>query len=256
LSAVIPYIVGKSVTNHQVTKTVETILKEQKIENERNYRDAIEQLEGAEAHLSRMISYSLLYDVQSIDFAEDIKDNESKLDPRAHPFWAIGWAAKAMIRYVKIAPMFHTKNFVTYCVDYILLSSEMIEKIKVTENLLKDANLDFKNKVLRAFIDLFDAMGFYYSYESNDRLGFKLDKVKELDLLNKTLASLYDKLIKGKDKGKVQGCGLNPEDVALEVAKKSKYCVYLSDASRFNEYFNHWVNNIDNDNRFPRKFYR
>lgn len=247
LSAVIPYIVGKSVTENQVRETVEKCLDSQTKENDRRQRETIEQLESAEAHLSRMISYQLLYDVKDT-YTQSKSDN---FDARVHPFWALGWASKSMIRYIKVPPKFHNQKFVDYTIQYMLLAGNMISEIKITDKIKKDESLDFKGKTIRAFVDLFDALGYYYSYSYNDKLNLKVTNDDQAEL-NKLLRQLY-KIIKEKLKAE--------KDLENAIIKKSKYKFYLAKDSEGNvtedkikDYLADWINNKNKE--FSKAYYR
>ena len=98
MAVVIPYVIGKSITQTDIRNVV--------LEHNKQYDNKIDEtvksLEWSEAHLSRMIAYFLL-DKREI-----------------RPEWAIGWASKSLIRYLKQdAPKPWTADFCDECVRYI-----------------------------------------------------------------------------------------------------------------------------------------
>ena len=230
LSAAIPYIVGKSVTSNQVKDTVEELYRRQKDDNDKKTKKTLDKLEAAEAHLSRMVAYNLMYAVRDKDFKKAVSVVNG-YDPKHHPFWALGWASKALIRYVKVAQSesvntFATEGFCSNCTKYIIDASDAIEVIAnvavKTPSPGKSQTTLCDGKVLRAYVDLFDALGFYKSLRYNGKVGVLMVS-KEEQQLNEALQKLYRILTPS-------AVGSYDENIVQEIAKKSKYDQYLKDS--------------------------
>lgn len=229
LSAAIPYIVGKSVTSNQVKDTVEELYRKQKDDNDKKTKKTLDKLEAAEAHLSRMVAYNLMYAVRDKDFKKAVSVVKG-YDPKHHPFWALGWASKALIRYVKVAQSesvntFATERFCLNCIKYIKDASAAIEDISnVALATLASGQSPLAlcdGKVLRAYVDLFDALGFYKSFRYNRKVGVLMNSEDE-QALNEILQKLYQILTQSTT------CVYNAK-LAQEIAQKSKYNQYLKD---------------------------
>lgn len=253
LSAVIPYIVGKSVTDNQVKETVNDIMKHQELDHYTKYSATVRQLENAEAHLARMTAYNLLCQIKGVDFATYDYDDKSLCTLYNHPYWAIGWAAKSIIRYVKVAAgqdirSAAAKTFCGYCYRYIIEAHKISKTIDINACADHNPDVDMKGIALRAFIDLFDALGFYHSYRCNDKIDILLDEQQQ-NKLNEVLKELYHQLY-----------GLYPNvSICEKIADKSKYDSYLKKCAdgivprvQFETYFADWLG----VNGFKPKFYR
>ena len=230
LSAAIPYIVGKSVTSNQVKDTVEELYRRQKDENDKNIRKTLGKLEAAEAHLSRMVAYNLMYALRDKAFMKSTSVIND-YDPIHHPFWALGWASKALIRYVKVAQSeslntYAIERFCSNCIKYIIDASDAIAVIAnvavKTSSHGKSQTTLCDGKVLRAYVDLFDALGFYKSLRYNGKIGVLMVS-KEEQQLNEALQKLYRILTPS-------AVGSYDENIVQEIAKKSKYDQYLKDS--------------------------
>ena len=216
LSAVIPYIVGKSVTDNQVRETVEDVQKRQNYESEKKYKEAISKLEAAEGHLSRMVAYQLVSSVKKEKFAKGTDVTSATYDIRLHPFWALGWSAKSLIRYMKVAQNSKVDNkFTEYCCQYIKTAASCISNISVDNLTASDQLSDINGKLVRGFIDLFDALGFYYSYRYSGRT--TILSIDQLTSLESMLGNLYDIIIKIS----------THQELLKAVKAKSKYKLYL-----------------------------
>lgn len=227
LSAAIPYIVGKSVTSNQVKDTVEELYRKQKDDSEKEMKKALDKLEAAEAHLSRMVAYDLMYSIKDVNF-KNPSPVVNDYNPAHHPFWALGWASKALIRYVKIAQSesvntFAIEKFCSNCIKYIKDAAKLIEYIVSMTASQDTSPADLcDGKVLRAYVDLFDALGFYKSFRYNRKVGVLIDSEMERDL-NDILQKLYEILTPS-------ALGFYNETITEQIAKKSKYYQYLKDS--------------------------
>lgn len=226
LSAAIPYIVGKAVTSNQVKDTVEELYRKQKDDNERNIKKAIDKLEAAEGHLSRMIAYILMFSVKDENFKARFS-SFNNYNPDHHPFWALGWASKGLIRYIKVAQSdaintFAIERFCENCVKYIQDASVLIADISSKDIKTTSPTSFCDGKVLRAYVDLFDALGFYKAFRYNRKVGVLITEKKEKEL-NETLMELYKVLTPSAP-------GFYDESIAKEISKKSKYSQFLKDS--------------------------
>lgn len=236
LSTIIPYIVGKSVGKSYVNEAVESAYKDvkenteatrkevkEKVESmymsnkkdvEQKYDKAMNNLQWAEAHLSRMTAYMLAPPVES-------KEN---------PFWAIGWASKSLIRYITLyseegAKRAHIEKFCKDCMEYIDRSAEKIKSTCTRPTCDKDGI------ILRAFTDMFDVL---VLYENNSKYPIKAIK-ENIDTFNCHLSDLYVTLI---------GCYPNEDEIQSEMAKKTKFTEFLPGRTKddFISYLKEWLN--------------
>ena len=204
LAVVIPYIVGKSISQKQISEEVAQRLDEFKnqyddllsrmrdqiFENKLRGDDAIRDAEikfnelvsntqtdiktkvnsglqslevknakvikgynMAEAHLSRMTAYLLLYK------AGISKEQSPAPSQYMESFWAIGWAAKSLIRYANFYSndYYGMQEFITMSLSIIKDANDNITKGENTSG----ANAqDYDGKIIRAFIDVYDAIQF------------------------------------------------------------------------------------------------
>lgn len=215
LAAVIPYIMGKSILEKDIKDTLEKMEHKESVK----YRNLVDQLERAEAHLSRMTAYTLLVEYKLN------KCNSSKVpNLNIHPYWVIGWASKAIIRYQKCTSKgFATNQFMDNCAEYIKEAAKVILK----SNISKDKD----GVILRAFVDLYDVLQLNNIYKPRE---FQ----KNVSDLEDLLGKLWEKL---KECYKEEDT--NVEDTLFDLIKqKTKRTEYLdSDADedvrkRFNEW--------------------
>ena len=248
LAVVIPYVVGKAIAEEKISSTARVLVgKEIELLEQRNeenldeikqtieekYNHAIsrcdedlDKLFWAEGHTSRMISYLLRY-------------KTGKGNPLTECGWAIGWSAKAMIRYFRLEDKdrFHSQKFVEQCQACIIDSKEQIKKLDVS--LIKDAKKVEETKaiVLRAFIDLFDVFQFH---KSQSNASFLL--IDEKGLME-VLRVIYAKLSEF-DKDYIN-------TVKEALLKKAKHKEYYSNTLAFENYAHQWlVNNGVCDNEW------
>lgn len=147
LAAVIPYIMGKSILEKDIKDAVEEIHESETVK----YQKLVDQLERSEAHLSRMTAYNLLVEYKLELNKCDACGKKVELNLWKHPYWVIGWASKAIIRYLRCSSEgFATEKFINNCIEYIEKAGNFPK-----ENTVVD---DKDGVVLRAFVDLFDAL--------------------------------------------------------------------------------------------------
>ena len=147
----------------------------------KNYDATIKQLLWEEGHMARMIAYLLRYK-QSSSLNDDAKtkdceENENKNIKTKEQreveeiCWSIGWSAKAMIRYFMSSGQgFHIQDFLNICTEILTDCKDAIESIN-KDIIKKDIinNDKGRNKVVRAFIDLYDTFRFYDKYEKKPK---------------------------------------------------------------------------------------
>ena len=203
LAAVIPYIMGKSILEKDIKETLEKMEHKESVK----YRNLVNQLERAEAHLSRMTAYTLMVEYKLNKCK--INDSYKALDLSVHPCWVIGWASKAIIRYQKCTSKgFATDQFMDNCANYIKEASKEI----INSNMPYDKN----GIVLRAFVDLYDALQLNNIYKPRE---FQ----KNVSDLENILCQLWVKLKKCYEKK-----GTNVDDTLFGLIKqKTKYDEYL-----------------------------
>lgn len=181
LAVIIPYIMGKSILKTDIRNAVEEMHESETVK----YQELVDQLERSEAHLSRMTAYNLLVDYKLNLNKCDACGKRTELDTSVHPFWSIGWAAKAIIRYQNCTSQgFAADKFIDNCIIYIKDAGMLIK-----ENKLKN---DENGVVLRAFVDLFDVL---YSPSINNSNKIKENKF-ELDAVLSQLWSILNKCYK------------------------------------------------------------
>lgn len=216
LSAVIPYIVGKSISKFEIKNVVEDLYAKDKHDVSVKYRESVNMLLASEAHLSRMTAYELLtfYRLQNQTFCL------SNLDLRKHPVWVIGWASKALFRYVVIGNL-----------SYIRFCKELSDYIEV----YKKGDLDSDPIVLeRAFYDLFNAL----TFDSTLNNGMLDGLTKELKKCLKKLAvSLY------KNMTTTENTFVNVDYIKAKAIDKSHKDQYL-DSDYFKDKYENDANKL------------
>lgn len=192
LSVVIPYIVGRSISAKTIKDTVDDIYTKDKHNSEVKYRKSVERLLLAEGHLSRITAYLLLNSAKNT-YSSSLG---GKYDEESHPYWALGWASKALIRYMKSYSQSkdeYNSSFVKDSVRYIVDASRAMS----SQDISKNAAQKEKDKIIRSFVDIVDVIGFDEFYQgvltvpqSNDikAAAKRLYKViKNIELSNKDL---------------------------------------------------------------------
>lgn len=219
LAAVIPYIMGKSILDKDIKEALEKMEHKESVK----YRKLVDQLERAEAHLSRMTAYTLMaeYKLNKCKIGNSYKAPDLSI----HPSWVIGWASKAIIRYQKCTSKgFATDKFMDNCADYIKEASKEI----INSNM----SCDKDGIVLRAFVDLYDALQLNNIYKPRE---FQ----KNVSDLENILCQLWVKLKKCYEKK-----GSNVDDTLFDLIKqKTKYDEYLHSEATDNDIrkrFNEW----------------
>lgn len=216
LSAVIPYIVGKSISKYEIKDVVEDLYVKDKQDVNQKYRTNVNMLLASEAHFSRMMAYQLVTMLK-------IRNTDDEEDPKIgkmNPIWAIGWASKALIRYITSCNSENYdshKNFAADLLTYIQSSVEAINGVSEYQN-------DEIGKVAkRSFIDLLNVIVYYKV------LYTKLFNHEQKRALEGYLETLY---------GKVKGMFSDKDILKAEALKKSHYQIYLDvkeDQDRFEE---------------------
>lgn len=188
LSVVIPYIVGKSVISKDVKDVVEELYQKDRYNAELKEKNNIKMLLASEAHLSRMVSYSLLNNSR---FTYPILQTDTyKVD--YHPVWAMGWAAKSLIRYITSVTNENAKS-------YAVFADNLVQYIKdAYAALTSDAGMDLcliDNKPAnRALYDLLNAI----AYQKTLCTGLFKDN-DQLDAITQITKDLFDKIKAGQE---------------------------------------------------------
>lgn len=143
MAVIIPYVISKNMSENIIGAKVEDVFKQQKDETEKKFDDIISDLRWAESHLSRMIGFMLLR--AGLESKEQLMKNQAnpedekleKLEkltkymndnPLPNPYWAIGWSAKALIRYIRAEETRHgLEAFRKDCINCIMISTVCIE---------------------------------------------------------------------------------------------------------------------------------
>lgn len=205
LSAVIPYIVGKSISKYEIKDVVEDLYVKDKQDVNQKYRTNVNMLLASEAHFSRMMAYELVT-MLKINYKDT--DEADKIG-KTNPIWAIGWASKALIRYITSCNSENYdshKNFAADLLTYIKSSVEAINEVNEYQN-------DEIGKVAkRTFIDLLNVIVYYKV------LYTKLFDYEQKRALEGYLETLY---------GKVKGMFSDKNILKAEALKKSHYQIYL-----------------------------
>lgn len=216
LAVVIPYIVGRAITDIQIKNVAKKSYEEDLDKMTQDYskrfrdledgirkeeerqKDILNHLSWAEAHLSRMVSYLLNKKIGT--------DTEDKIETNV---WAIGWASKALLRYIKLIDEKQTYydqgQFVKQCIDFINSAAQDITNLKIQQEDKKD---DVLGKLRRAFVDCMDSI---LRYQMNNIYIENVHQKK--DILLKTLRDLYKKIYQ------LDG---NPTLIIDAIGKKSK----------------------------------
>lgn len=225
LAAVIPYIMGKSILEKDIKDAVEEIHESETVK----YQKLVDQLERSEAHLSRMSAYNLLTEYK-LDLNKcNACGKRVDLNLRLHPYWVIGWASKAITRYLKCSSRgFATDEFIKNCVEYITEAATLTDSIAID---------DKKGVIVRAFTDLFDAM----------QMGKNKDLRKFKHELDAILYKLWN-ILKECDCYKKQGDDVECV-IFIKVKSKSKYVEYLDEGPKstekdFHRTFYNWKDNM------------
>ena len=176
LSVVIPYVVGRAVSSKDIKDRVDELYAFHKDDVAVKFRSSVNMLLASEAHQARMIAYELLcgyYNrphqvirpkpcccckcIKGLTVKIPLIPAEYSIDK--HPIWALGWASKALFRYVVIGKTSY-KNFCEDLVKYIL---SCMSEIGLNTAII-DAN---KAMATRAFYDLFNALVYNKTMSNN-----------------------------------------------------------------------------------------
>lgn len=153
LSVVIPYIVGRAVSSKDIKDRVDELYAQQAYDASKRYKENVNMLLASEAHLSRMTAYELLsiYNYHK----PSPSDPSSTFSSHKHPAWALGWASKALFRYVVI----DNQSYKSFCKD-------LCGYIMQCKGLIKSPLGSYKSIAERAFYDLFNALTYYRTLEN------------------------------------------------------------------------------------------
>lgn len=206
LSVVIPYIVGKAVSAKDIKDTVEELYMKNEFDMAVQDKKNLQLLLASEAHLSRMVSYSLL---SSARFTYSSL-NKSEYDMKNHPVWAMGWAAKSLIRYITSCPVENYQSHLVFVKDLIMYINDAYEALisKEGKTFLWKGNAPAK----RTLLDLLNAMAYQETLKTQ-----LLDdqQIKRLSDISKGIyACLEDQ-------------NFNTSSLAEMAYKKSHYDIYL-----------------------------
>ena len=216
LSAVIPYIVGKSISKYEIKNVVEELYAKDKHDVSVKYRESVNMLLASEAHLSRMTAYELLtfYKLQNKACCLN------NLDLKKHPIWVIGWSSKALFRYVVIGNL----SYKDFCTDLCKYIQEC-----------KDENLSYDSIVLeRAFYDLFNALTFDSTLNNGMLDGLTIE-LKEC--LKNLALSLY------KNMTTTENTFVNVDYIKAKAIDKSHKDQYL-DSDYFKDKYENYANKL------------
>lgn len=221
-SAIIPYVVAKFISEAKIKDTVEDIYARDKALTDKQFRQSLEKLEVAEAHLSRMTAYNLkkIDDIRR-ELTHGVTDG---YDYSVHAVWTIGWASKALLRYMRNVDSQSARHpevskFCENCVTYIKQSVVRLKNTSSSNDLPDKA----KDKALRAVTDILDVILYYKSKAESNGLNV-IVRPTDIDVLPACARTLY--LCIDEPKYSVKW----PSDDNLKtICDKSKYKQYLKD---------------------------
>lgn len=214
LSVVIPYIVGRSISAQMIKDTVDELYTKDKQNSELKYQKYVDKLLVAEGHLSRMVSYVLLNSSRD-KYQSEL--NNAKYDGSSHPYWAIGWASKSLIRYLKCFSGNmdkHKNKFVDDCVRYIVDANNAMN----SQGLSRKSSNEAKEKMIRAYVDITDVIGFADSSQWSDVLT-GLQKTNIRNAAKKLYLAM-------------KSAGVSRNEIKDIAVCKSKYMEYMPFATR------------------------
>ena len=221
-SAIIPYVVAKFISESKIKDTVEDLYAKDKERTDRQYHQSVEKLEVAEAHISRMIAYNL----KKMDSIRKgiIMTPHASYDYSEHAVWTIGWASKALIRYIRNANANNVRpnevsKFCAECVSYICDSTVVLASIRMSGS--------HKDKALRAVCDALDALFYYNELQTKNTSVRSLMVKTDVDKLCRCAVDLYLRI-----DPKLLPSALTPwpsSDNMDAIATKSKYEEYMKD---------------------------
>lgn len=208
LSVVIPYIVGRSISAKTIKDTVDELYKKDRDNTEQKYKKYVEKLLLAEGHLSRMISYILL--LSSKDKFNTVLTKE-KYDEKAHPYWALGWGAKSVIRYIDCyskSKNGYNASFINDAVKYVVDASNSM----ISQGISIETGQKAKEKIIRAFVDVVDLIGI-------DERHSGVLSVEQTSKIKESAKILYREIAR---------LNITKEELIKVAVLKSKYKDYLS----------------------------
>lgn len=177
LSVVIPYIVGRAVSSKDIKDRVDELYAQQVYDSSKRYKENVNMLLASEAHLSRMTAYELMtiYHYNTPNTSVE----ESTFSSHKHPAWAIGWASKALFRYVVI----DNQSYKNFCKD-------LCGYITQCDLWLSSSLGSYRSIADRAFYDLFNALTYHSTLENRMLDGLTKDLT---DCLKSLASRLYTK---------------------------------------------------------------
>lgn len=196
--------------------TVEYSVRLKKLEESKS--ETIDRLLWSEAHLSRMVSYLL-----------NMKEGILEEDKAETSIWAIGWASKSLLRYLKFdeddKKYYDRNKFMRQCLDYINQAAKHISEIEIEDN--NERKDDILGKIRRAFVDCLDTL-----LRGNASLPLDIDNMFQ------TLRELFNKIysLDGNSADQLRDAIVNKSKIRKEEKKN------LSDAD-FLKYVLGWLYN-------------
>lgn len=224
-SAIIPYVVAKFISEAKIKDTVEDIYARDKERTDKQYRQSVEKLEVAEAHLSRMVAYNLMkIDGIRRELTHGVTDG---YDYSVHAVWTIGWASKALLRYIRnvdsqSARPTEVSKFCENCISYINRSADRLKQSAPQSNSLTG---NAKDKALRAVCDILDVILYYKSLESNNLVKAIIES-SDVEKLIECARQLYLKI---EAKPTLYSLAWPSDENFKTILSKSKYKEYLKD---------------------------
>lgn len=221
-SAIIPYVVAKFISESKIKDTVEDVYAKDKERTDRQYHRSVEKLEVAEAHISRMIAYNL----KKMDSIRKgiVMTPHASYDYSEHAVWTIGWASKALIRYIKNANANNVRpnevsKFCAECISYICDSAAVLASTRMPGS--------YKDKALRAVCDALDALFYYNEVQTkNTSVGCIMSKADK----DKLCCCAVDLYLRIDPKPRTSASIPWPASDNIEaIAAKSKYEEYMKD---------------------------
>lgn len=215
MNALVPYFIAQISIKNEVNRRFEQELEKAQID----YKNAIVKLQMAEAHLSRMTSYFLLKDIQLQTLDETLS---SAMDKKQDSYWALGWASKALKRYLSCMngdiQQMPDSDICKSTVQYMVIASKAIQQ-DIEQDEKQDAYNDDDGKKMRTFVYLFDSIMFY-----DKKSGYTLEVLdKYFGEMRNVLQQLYiylTKVVRYNRQGK--------DSLLYEVYVKSRCEDYLN----------------------------
>lgn len=206
LSVVIPYIVGKAVSAKDIKDTVEELYMKNEFDMAVQDKKNLQLLLASEAHLSRMVSYGLL---SSARFTYSSL-NKPEYEVTNNPVWAMGWAAKSLIRYITSCPVENYQSHLVFAKNLIAYINDAYEALISTQG----HNFQWKGNApaQRALLDMLNALAYQETLKTQLLDGHQ---IKSLSNISKDLYS------------RMEDNNFNFGNLSEMAYKKSHYDIYL-----------------------------